>query len=67
MITNNRDYLKFRHYVLIEIYSEPNKTTFIKYEETTKEMNMIMTPLFEDLLEHLKTHDIIKDYAISSI
>ena len=68
MITNNRDYCsKIRHYVFIEIYSESNKTTFIKYEETTKEMNMIMVSLFDDLLEHLKTHKIITDYAISSI
>lgn len=67
MITNNRDYLTVRHYVLIEIYSETNKTTFIKYEDTTKELNMIMTGLFEDLLDHLKTHNIITDYAISSI
>ena len=68
MITNNRDYCsKIKHYVFIEIYSEPNKTIFIKYEETTKEMNMIMTPLFDDLLHHLKTHNIINDYAISSI
>ena len=67
MITNNRDYLRIKHSVMIEIHSEPNKTTFIKYEETTKEMNMIMTELFDDLLHHLKTHNIINDYAISSI
>ena len=66
MITNNRDYLRIKHSVLIEIHSDPNKTTFIKYEETTEELNMIMAALFDDLLDHLKTHDIIKDYAISS-
>lgn len=66
MATNNRD-LRIKHSVLIEIHSEPYKTTFIQYEDTPEELNMIMTAIFEDLLEHLKTHNIINDYAISSI
>ena len=66
MTTNNRD-LRIKHSVLIEIHSEPNKTTFIKYEETPEELTPIMAALFADLLDHLKTHNIINDYAISSI
>lgn len=67
MITNERDYLKNRHYVLIEIYSDPDKTTFIKYEGTTKESNAVLTGIAGNLLEHLKLNDIIDDYAISDI
>ena len=66
MTTNKRD-LRSTHSVLIEIHSEPNKITFIKYEETPEELNPIMVNLFCDLLEHLKTHNIINDYAILSI
>lgn len=67
MITNKRDYLRNRHYVLIEIYSGSDQTTFIKYEETTKELSSIMVPIISDVLDHLKAHNIINDYAISSI
>ena len=67
MITNKRDYLQVRHYVLIEIYSEPSRTTFIKYEETTKVQNIIIMGLLDGFLQHLKMHNIITDYAISSI